>query len=117
VERLRQAYFDSVLVKALDLDPRGPSYQAALRGVIDRANRSALDVLEQALGLFERCPDAWTAALRWHENGPLAATERRDEQQILAELDAVIEEYNPALALAFREAGVHGAEDTELEAA
>ena len=117
VERLRQAYFDSVLMKALELEPRGPSYQAALRGVIDRANRSVLDVLEQALGLFEQCPDARTAALRWHEAGPLAAAERLAEEQILAELDAVLEEYNPALAWAFREADAHSVEETELDAA
>jgi radical SAM superfamily enzyme YgiQ (UPF0313 family) len=117
VERLRQAYFDSVLMKVLELEPRGPSYQAALRGVIDRANRSVLDVLEQALGLFEQCPDALTAALRWHEAGPLAAAERLAEEQILAELDGVLEEYNPGLALAFREAGAHSVEETELDAA
>jgi radical SAM superfamily enzyme YgiQ (UPF0313 family) len=117
VERLRQAYFDSVLMKALELDPRGPSYQAALRGVIDRANRSALDVLERAKEMFDRCPDARTAALRWHEAAPLAAAAHNDEQQILAELEGVLEEYNPALAAAFRQADAEGAEDAVLQTA
>jgi anaerobic magnesium-protoporphyrin IX monomethyl ester cyclase len=115
VESLRQAYFDSVLVRAFDLDPRGESYQAALRGVVDRANHSALDVLETALDLFEQCPDARAAAIRWHEVQPLAAMERRAEGQILAELDSVLEEFNPALAMAFRRSGVESAEDEECE--
>ncbi|HSW51269.1 MAG TPA: radical SAM protein [Bryobacteraceae bacterium] len=102
VEKLRQAYFDSVLVRAFGLDPRGERYQAALRGLIDRANLSALDTLEAALNLFERCPDTAEAAMRWHEAQPLAGMEHHAEEQILAELDGVLEEFNPALEIAFR---------------
>ena len=116
VERLRQAYFDSVLVQAFDLDPRGASYQAALRRVIDGANRSVLDILETALGLFEESPDAETAAMRWDEVRPLAAMEHRAEKQILADLDAVLEEYNPDLAMTFRLSDVESVEDEEVEA-
>jgi anaerobic magnesium-protoporphyrin IX monomethyl ester cyclase len=109
VEHLRQAYFDCLVARTFGFDSYTPSYQSGLRSVIDRANRSALDTLEEALMLIKECPDAETAALSWDKLNRSAEKEARARQEVLTELDTLLEKFNPGLGLVFREADLRSA--------
>ncbi|UCH94403.1 MAG: B12-binding domain-containing radical SAM protein [Candidatus Aminicenantes bacterium] len=102
VERLRQAYFDCLVVRTFEPGPWTERYQQVLRTLCDRANQSALDVLDQAMDLVESCPDSESVALAWPRLRALAAREQKIQSEILFELDQVLATYSQGLYQAFK---------------
>jgi anaerobic magnesium-protoporphyrin IX monomethyl ester cyclase len=104
VERLRAASFDRALAETFQNAPRGGAYEHALHVLIDCANHVALDTLETALDFVERLPlSRESVPLVWPQLTRIAAHQHRVDAQILAELNRVMDAFNPELAQLFRE--------------
>lgn len=103
VEQLRQAYFDCLVARTFNQEPWVESYRRALRSLIDRANQSILDALEQALDLVESFSDSKDVALAWPQLTLFADRENRDQEEILSDLDQVLGTYSPELCATLRE--------------
>jgi len=106
VEQLRQAYFDCLVARTFEQKPWVECYRKDLGNLIDRANQSILDALEQALDLVESLSDSEHVALAW----PLLTNDAQQEslarEEILSELDQVLEKYSPGLGNALRQENV-----------
>jgi anaerobic magnesium-protoporphyrin IX monomethyl ester cyclase len=97
VEKLRQAYFDCIVAQNFEPEPWVENYQKDLKNLIDRANRSILDALEQTLDVVETLSDSKEVALAWPQLTSFADQENLVQQEIFAELDEVLENYSPEL--------------------
>jgi radical SAM superfamily enzyme YgiQ (UPF0313 family) len=102
VEQLRQAYFDCLVARTFEKEPWVECYQKDLRILIDRANGSILDALEQALDLVESLSDSKNVALAWPLLTTFADQENLAQEEILSEIDQVLETYSPGLCNALR---------------
>jgi anaerobic magnesium-protoporphyrin IX monomethyl ester cyclase len=102
VERLRLAYFDGLVARTFERAAGVEDYRLLLRGLVDRANETALRALEEALALVAQCPDRESVALAWPRLNAIAAREQQVQAEILAELDQVLEVHSPGLCRAFR---------------
>ena len=109
VEKLRQAYFDCIVARTFEQKPWVEYYQKDLKNLIDRANQSILDALEQSLDLVENLSGSKEVALAWPRLTTFADQENLAQEEILSELDQVLETYSPELCNALRE------EDTRLQ--
>jgi radical SAM superfamily enzyme YgiQ (UPF0313 family) len=105
VEKLRQAYFDCLVAQIFEKGQWIEDYRKDLKDLIDWANRSILDALEQSLDLVESLPESKDVALAWPHLTAFAEQERQAQEEILTTLDQVLETYSPWLGKAFR-AGV-----------
>ena len=106
VEQLRQAYFDCLVAKTFEDAPFARLYQENLNRLIDRANQSILDALEQALILVENLSDSREVALAWPQLASFANQENLTQQEIFSELDGLLETYSPWLCKAIREENI-----------
>lgn len=103
VEQLRQAYFDCMVARTFEQGPWVERYRKELTNLIDRANRSILDAIEQALILVEGLSDSKEVALAWPLLSTFADQENRVQEEILSELYQMLEIYSPGLCNALRE--------------
>jgi hypothetical protein len=108
VEQLRQAYFDCLVARRFEPGPQVEPYQKHLNHLIDRANRSILDALEQSLSLVENLPDRDSVALAWPHLTRIADRETQTQKEILSELDRLLESYSPSLCHALRNESAPG---------
>jgi len=104
VERLRLAYFDCLVAEKLDRENWRDQYRAQLREIIDSANSSALDALDEALDLVERCEDQRAVAISWPELNRIAARERENQRDLHVKLQETLKEFSPRLHAAFQTA-------------
>ena len=105
VERLRLAHFDRLVAQVFEHVPWSDDYGRELRTLIERANTSVLDALQDALDLVAGLPQARESVpLAWPRLAAIAASERASEAAVLSQLDQVLERYSPCLCRAFRAA-------------
>lgn len=103
VERLRLAYFDRLVAQRFERPQWAEDYRGGVRSLIDTANHSAVDAMEQALDLVESCPDKDSVAIAWPKLNAIVSQEQRIQKEILSELNKLLEIYSPGLCQAFRQ--------------
>lgn len=103
VELLRQAYFDCLVARTFGQVALLEDYGKALRRLIDKANNTILDALEESLDLVAGLPDSEQVAIAWPVLNDIASREHRAQESILAELDQILERYSPGLCNTLRQ--------------
>jgi anaerobic magnesium-protoporphyrin IX monomethyl ester cyclase len=102
VERLRLAYFDCLVAQTLDPVNWQEEYNIKLRELIDSANYSALNALEESLNLVESCDDHKCVAIAWPLLNQIAAREQKNQLDIHTRLDDTLKQFSPRLYQAYK---------------
>ncbi len=102
VERLRAARTVQLLVRMFYDAPNIDEYEEALLKITAKANVTALNTLETALGfIVER--DLLSIVNDWQILGYLAQLEHQAEESIRRELDSVLRKHNPEMLSVYEE--------------